>query len=152
MTASTSLDCTTVSRLRRTRRRWCGHGWTAAGPPLAIPNRAVTSHVNLADGSGVCEGYMDGGIRSATNADLAAGSSAVVVLNAIGHLTPRELLQEELATLGAAATLVITPDDTAAAVMGTNLLDAAIAAPVLEAGLAQAVSCSESAHSIWQAT
>ena len=31
--------------------------------------------------------YIDGGIRSATNADLAAGSSAVIVLNAIGHLT-----------------------------------------------------------------
>ena len=36
--------------------------------------------------------YMDGGIRSATNADLAAGSSAVIVLNAIGHLTPPEPL------------------------------------------------------------
>jgi NTE family protein len=95
--------------------------------------------------------YMDGGIRSATNADLAAGSSAVIVLNAIGHLTPREPLQEELAALGTAATLVITPDDAAAAVMGTNLLDAATAAPALEAGLAQAMSCSEAAHTIWLA-
>jgi NTE family protein len=96
--------------------------------------------------------YMDGGIRSATNADLAAGCSAVIVLNAIGHLTPREPLQQELAALGTAATLVITPDDVAAAVMGTNLLDAATAGPALEAGLTQAMSCSEPAHTIWQAT
>ena len=95
--------------------------------------------------------YMDGGIRSATNADLAADCSAVIVLNAIGHLTPREPLQAELAALGAAATLVITPDDAAAAVMGTNLLDATIAAPALEAGLTQAMSYAESAHTIWQA-
>ena len=44
--------------------------------------------------------YMDGGIRSTTNADLAAGASAVIVLDAVGHLTPREPLQAELATLG----------------------------------------------------
>ena len=96
--------------------------------------------------------YMDGGIRSATNADLAAGSSAVIVLNAIGHLTPPEPLQEELAALGTATTLVITPDNVAAAVMGTNLLDDASAAPALEAGLTQAMSCAESAHTLWSAT
>jgi NTE family protein len=96
--------------------------------------------------------YMDGGIRSATNADLAAGSSAVIVLNAIGHLTPREPLQRELAALGGAATLVITPDNAAAAVMGTNLLDAATAASSLEAGLTQAMSYGEAAHTTWQAT
>ena len=96
--------------------------------------------------------YMDGGIRSATNADLAAGSSAVIVLNAIGHLTPPDPLQKELAALGTAATLVITPDDAAAAVMGTNLLDPAIAGPALEAGLTQAMSYGEPAHTIWQAT
>jgi NTE family protein len=95
--------------------------------------------------------YIDGGIRSATNADLAAGSSAVIVLNAIGHLTAPEPLRTELAALGTAATLVITPDDAAAAAMGTNLLDAAIAGPALEAGLTQAVSYAEPAHTIWQA-
>jgi NTE family protein len=95
--------------------------------------------------------YIDGGIRSATNADLAAGSSAVIVLNAIGHLTPPESLQNELAALGTAATLVITPDNAAAAAMGTNLLDAASAAPALEAGLAQAMSCADPARTLWSA-
>jgi NTE family protein len=95
--------------------------------------------------------YMDGGVRSATNADLAAGASAVIVLDAIGHLTAREPLRDELAALGAARTLVITPDDPAAATMGTNLLDVAIAAPALEAGLKQAVSYAEPARAIWPA-
>jgi len=95
--------------------------------------------------------YMDGGVRSATNADLAVGASAVIVLDAIGHLTPRGPLQEELAALGAANTLVITPDDSAAAVMGTNLLDVAIASPALEAGLNQAMSYAEPARAIWPA-
>ena len=94
---------------------------------------------------------MDGGIRSPTSADLPAGCSAVIVLHAIGHLAPREPLQTELAALGTAATLVITPDNAAAAVMGTDLLNAGTAGPALEAGLAQAMSHSEPAH-IWQAT
>jgi NTE family protein len=95
--------------------------------------------------------YMDGGVRSATNADLAAGASAVIVLDAIGHLTPREPLRDELAALGAPNTLVITPDEPAAAVMGANLLDLAIAGPVLEAGLKQAMSHTEAARAIWPA-
>ena len=96
--------------------------------------------------------YMDGGIRSPTNADLAVGCSAVIVLNAIGHLTPGAVLQTELAALGTPATLVITPDDAAAAVMGTNLLDTALAGPALEAGLTQAASWGESARALWSAT
>lgn len=96
--------------------------------------------------------YMDGGIRSGTNADLAAGACAVIVLDAVGHLTPRDALQAELAALGTASTFVITPDDAAAAVIGTNLLDAAVWAPALEAGLAQAASCADAAGAIWTAT
>lgn len=95
--------------------------------------------------------YMDGGIRSGTNADLAAGASAVIVLDAIGHLTPREGLRAELATLGASRTLVLTPDDGAAAAMGTNLLDPVTWAPALDAGLAQAASCAEAARALWAA-
>lgn len=95
--------------------------------------------------------YMDGGVRSATNADLAVGASVVIVLDAIGHLIPRAQLQDELAALDAASTLVITPDDSAAAVMGANLLDVGIAAPAFEAGLKQATSCAEPARDMWPA-
>jgi NTE family protein len=96
--------------------------------------------------------YMDGGVRSVTNADLAAGASAVIVLDAVGHLTPREPLRQELASLGTASTLVITPDEATAAAMGMNLLSAATAAPALTAGLQQAVSCAEAARAIWPAS
>jgi NTE family protein len=93
--------------------------------------------------------YMDGGVRSATNADLAAGATAVMVLDAVGHLTPREPLQAELATLGTDRAVVITPDERAAAAFGTNLLDPATAPAALEAGLAQAASCAGLVRAIW---
>jgi NTE family protein len=96
--------------------------------------------------------YMDGGIRSETNADLAAGASAVIVLDAVGHLTPRERIGAELATLGTGRTLVITPDESAAGVIGTNMLDPASWSPAMEAGLAQAAACAEPASAIWPAS
>jgi NTE family protein len=96
--------------------------------------------------------YMDGGIRSETNADLAAGASAVIVLDAVGHLTPRDRLRAELATLGTGSTLVITPDESAAGVIGTNMLDPAIWSPAMEAGLAQAAACADPARAIWPAS
>jgi NTE family protein len=96
--------------------------------------------------------YMDGGIRSETNADLAAGASAVIVLDAVGHLTPCDRLRAELATLGTGSTLVITPDESAAGVIGTNMLDPAIWSPAMEAGLAQAAVCADPARAIWPAS
>jgi NTE family protein len=95
--------------------------------------------------------YMDGGIRSGTNADLAAGAATVMVLDAIGHLMPREQIQAELAALGTASTMVIIPDQAAAAIIGTNLMDPAIWAAALAAGLAQAGTCAAQALSLWQA-
>jgi NTE family protein len=96
--------------------------------------------------------YMDGGVRSTTNADLAVGATAVIVLDAVGHLTPREPLQAELATLGTEDVLVISPDETAAARIGTSMLDPAVWPAALEAGLAQAASCATAARAIWPAT
>jgi NTE family protein len=95
--------------------------------------------------------YMDGGIRSATNADLATGASAVIVLDVLGHLTPREPLRAELASLGTDRSVVITPDEAAVAAIGTNLLDPATAPAALAAGLAQAASCAGAARAIWAA-
>lgn len=96
--------------------------------------------------------YMDGGVRSVTNADLAADASAVIVLDAVGHLTSREQLQAELATLGAGRTMVIIPDEGAAAAMGINLLDAAVWPAAFDAGLAQAASCAQTARATWTAS
>lgn len=95
--------------------------------------------------------YMDGGVRSVTNADLAAGASAVVVLNALGHLVPPDQLTAELASLGAAATVVISPDQVTAGLMGANLMDPTVAVPVLEAAMAQAASCAADVRARWTA-
>lgn len=93
--------------------------------------------------------YMDGGVRSATNADLAAGASTVIVLNVLAHLVPADPLTAELAALGAASTLVISPDEAAAAAMGAQLMDPAVAAPALAAALAQAASCADTVRASW---
>lgn len=93
--------------------------------------------------------YMDGGVRSTTNADLAAGATALIVLDAVGHVTPREPLQAEIATLGIEDALVISPDETAAARIGTSMLDPAVWPAALEAGLTQAASCADAARAIW---
>ncbi|GGS63595.1 patatin [Planobispora rosea] len=82
--------------------------------------------------------YMDGGVRSATNADLAAGSSAVVLLEPMAHLAPRARVRAEVAELGDAAVAHIVPDEASIAVFGANILDPALWRPAFDAGLAQA--------------
>jgi len=85
------------------------------------------------------------------NADLAAGASTVIVLNVLAHLVPADPLTAELAALGAASTLVISPDEAAAAAMGAQLMDPAVAAPALAAALAQAASCADTPSKPWTA-
>jgi NTE family protein len=82
--------------------------------------------------------YMDGGVTSSTNADLARGASSVVVLDPIGGLRPRGRLQSELAATGAADTMVIEPDEGAMAAFGADLLSPAIWLPAFAAGRDQA--------------
>jgi NTE family protein len=86
--------------------------------------------------------YMDGGIRSADNADLAAGAARVVVISPLGLDSPipaplplREVL-DGLKDGGAAVTL-ITPDEASAAAIGPNALDPATRVPAATAGRAQ---------------
>jgi NTE family protein len=71
--------------------------------------------------------YIDGGVRSSDNADLAAGSAQIVVLSPLGYDPPfpspmplRDVVGR-LRSEGSAVT-VITPDEASAAAMGINLL------------------------------
>jgi len=86
--------------------------------------------------------YMDGGVRSADNADLADGSARVVVISPLGLDSPLPApmpLREVLAGLkesGAAVTL-ISPDEASVAAIGTNALDPGTRAPAATAGRAQ---------------
>ena len=86
--------------------------------------------------------YMDGGIRSADNADLAAGAARVVVISPLGLDSPLPAplpLREVLAGLkdGGAAVTLISPDEASAAAIGPNALDPATRGPAATAGRAQ---------------
>lgn len=93
--------------------------------------------------------YMDGGVRSATSADLATGATTVIVLEPLGHLTPRAALDAELGKSGAARTHVIHPDDASIAVFGENVLDPALWGPAFKAGLAQAPLSAGPLRDLW---
>jgi NTE family protein len=86
--------------------------------------------------------YMDGGVRSADNADLAAGSARVVVISPLGLDSPLPTpmpLRAVLAGLkdaGATVTL-ISPDEASVAAIGTNALDPGTRVPAATAGRAQ---------------
>ncbi len=82
--------------------------------------------------------YMDGGLRSGTNADLATGSRTLLVIEPLAHLFPRERLHRELAEAGPETTVTITPDDRSLNAFGTDLHDRAAWRPSYAAGAAQA--------------
>ena len=86
--------------------------------------------------------YMDGGVRSADNADLATGAARIVVISPLGMDSPIPTpmpLGEVVAKLrdGGAEVTVIEPDDAARAAIGANPLDPVTRVPAAEAGRAQ---------------
>lgn len=83
--------------------------------------------------------YVDGGIRSLSNIDLAAGHDRVLIVVPTALSEPvRAAHAAEIAALGSAATHLIAADEAALAALGSNPLDPAHREPALEAGLAQA--------------
>lgn len=103
--------------------------------------------------------YMDGGMRSTTNADQAAGYDvvAVVAVRTDGGQqgeaaeTMRARLEGELEALRAAGSkvILITPDAASQAAFGPNLLDARRRPPAAEAGLAQGHAQAEALRTAW---
>ena len=85
--------------------------------------------------------YVDGGVRSADNADLAVGWSEIVIVSPLGYDSPLPLLplREVVATLrdSGSAVTVLTPDAASAAAIGANPLDPGTRTPAAQAGLAQ---------------
>jgi len=96
--------------------------------------------------------WMDGGMRSAANADLAAGFDRVVVLAPIWkglRVMPAALAQgQELAIRGSAVVLV-TPNAEAVTAMGRNVLDSAGRAAAARAGYAQAEAVRPDVAAVW---
>jgi NTE family protein len=95
--------------------------------------------------------YIDGGMRSAANADLAQGYERLVVLAPI----PRGI--GPIASVDAQVTgmvsrvAVVSPDEDSRTAIGRNVLDPAARAPSAEAGRAQAASVAARVADVWTA-
>ncbi|MFV2011894.1 MULTISPECIES: patatin-like phospholipase family protein [unclassified Micromonospora] len=93
--------------------------------------------------------FVDGGMRSATNADLAAGFSSVVVLAPIswglGHLRP---VSRQVAALSADV-VVVSPDRWARRAIGRRLLDPARRPGAARAGYRQGLLVAGRVRGVW---
>ncbi|GIH06736.1 patatin [Rhizocola hellebori] len=96
--------------------------------------------------------FVDGGMRSAVNADVAEGSSQVVILAPIvrggGPMIPATKQVSALQAQGCQVTLV-SPDAAATRAIGTNVLDPGHRKPAALAGRAQAAVVAEQVAKIW---
>ncbi|MEA2628802.1 MAG: hypothetical protein QOJ10_1262 [Chloroflexota bacterium] len=97
--------------------------------------------------------YIDGGVRSIANADLAAGCDRVVVLAPVSvALRPSGRISKQLASLGPhVKSVVISPDAAARKAIGGNTLDPAHRADSARAGRAQAAAVAHEVGVLWAA-
>jgi NTE family protein len=114
--------------LRRVLDRWSGVDLVdAVAASSAVPG--VWPPVTLGDAR-----YIDGGVWSLTNSDLASGHDRVLVLAPIVDGS----IAAELAGLGTAVrTEVLSPDADSLEAFGPDVLDPAVRGPSAAAGLAQ---------------
>jgi NTE family protein len=96
--------------------------------------------------------YIDGGVRSITNADLAAGCDRVVVVAPATFAVRRSTrIEYQLASLGTGIrSLVISPDSEARQAIGRNVLDPANRVVSARAGHAQSAAVAESVAAVWR--
>jgi len=110
--------------------------------------------------------YMDGGMRSGTNTDLAAGHEHVLIITLMGGALlgtsggdgnprvqrMRSNAERELTALregGAESIETLTPDAEAAAVMGMDLMNSALSHDAAQAGLRQGRVEAARLRAIW---
>jgi NTE family protein len=95
--------------------------------------------------------YMDGGIRSALNADLAVGHDVVLILAPIDDMLP---LADDVAAgmkkLEAESRVhTVRPDEASTAAFGSDLLDPATREPSARAGRIQGQAVAAAVRSFW---
>lgn len=95
--------------------------------------------------------YMDGGMRSAANADLAAGAERVLILVPGPESSPLgpALPAAELAALGDARVSTVFADADSMAAMGMNPLDPTTRGPAAEAGRRQGRAVAADVAALW---
>jgi NTE family protein len=93
--------------------------------------------------------YVDGGMRSAANADLAQGYDRLVVLAPIPRgFGPMASVDAQVTGM-VSRVAVISPDQHSRTAIGRNVLDPAARAPSAKAGRAQAASVAERIAEVW---
>lgn len=94
--------------------------------------------------------YIDGGMRSAANVDLAAGADRVIVLAPLPQsLSKKTSIRAQLDRVAPREWSVITPDAEALAAFGRNLLDPAKRADAARAGLRQSADLVDEVRHVW---
>jgi NTE family protein len=97
--------------------------------------------------------YVDGGIVSGTNAQLAAGHDTIVIVAPSatgGGPVPSARTEAEALRRGGSKVLLITPDKAARRASGRNPIDPAMRAPAARGGRAQAASLTRTATDFWR--
>ena len=101
--------------------------------------------------------YIDGGMRSGSNADLATGHELVVVVglrtagDAEMSARMRAPLEKEMQVLrdGGARTELILPDDASVAAFGLNLMDGRVRPSAAKAGIEQGRALAPALKDVW---
>jgi NTE family protein len=98
--------------------------------------------------------FIDGGMRSSANADLAAGYQRVVIIAPLttgSKRMPGPYQQAKALVAEGAQVVVVSPDKAAAAAIGRNVLDPAHRAPAARAGRTQAALVADQVRAVWLA-
>jgi NTE family protein len=95
--------------------------------------------------------YIDGGVRSVANVDLAKGYERVVVIVPTAAAVRRaDRPTTQLAALGAnVRSAIVSPNAEAQAAIGRNVLDPAQRVPSAQAGRKQAATVAEDIRAVW---
>lgn len=95
--------------------------------------------------------YVDGGIRTVTNADMAVGSDRVLVIAPIAFAVRKsQRPRAQLARLGAhVRSTCVVPDEQSLAAMGRNLLDPSTADAARRAGITQGATVADRVAAVW---
>lgn len=95
--------------------------------------------------------YIDGGVRSTTNADLAGGCERVVVVAPVTVALRRSgRIESQLASLGPhVRSIVVSPDANARNAIGRNVLDPARRVASARAGHVQAAAVATAVAAVW---
>jgi len=95
--------------------------------------------------------FIDGGVRSGTNADLAAGAEVVVILAPFpGGFGPTAAVEAEALRSAGAVVEVIAADADSVAAFGVNVLDPATRGPALREGRRQGELVAERIAGMWR--